>query len=148
MKIAIRYQSRGGNTRAAAEVIAEKLGLKAESIDKPLNEKVDVLFLGGGVYKFSIDPKLKEYLKKLNSQQIGEIVAFTTTGFTKLALNKITEYATKAGIKINEKKLYLRLMLQGHGMIGREGGHLTDAQVEKIKEFASEVLEDLQKRAY
>ncbi|MCL2321689.1 MAG: flavodoxin family protein [Oscillospiraceae bacterium] len=140
MKIAIRYQSRGGNTRAVAEVMAKELGLKAESIDKPLDGKVDVLFLGGGVYKFDIDPKLKEYLEKLDPKQINQIVAFTTTGWMKTALNKISEYAKKAGIKVNENKLYLRMMLQGHGMIGREGGHLTDEQVAKIKKFASDVL--------
>ena len=144
MKIAIRYQSRGGNTRAVADVIAKQLGLKAESIDTPLDEKVDVLFLGGGVYKWNVDPKLKEYLQKLDSKQIGEIIAFTTTGFMKTALKKITEYATKAGIRVNEKQLLLRMKMQGHSMIGREGGHLTDVQIEKIKKFTSEIKISLQ----
>ena len=62
MNIAVRYQSRGGNTRAVAEVIAEVIGVKAETIDKPLDEKVDILFLGGGAYMWDADIKLKEYL--------------------------------------------------------------------------------------
>lgn len=33
MKIAVRYQSRGGNTKAVAEVIANSLGVKAEAVD-------------------------------------------------------------------------------------------------------------------
>lgn len=33
MKTAVRYQSRGGNTKAVAEVIANSLGVKAEPVD-------------------------------------------------------------------------------------------------------------------
>jgi hypothetical protein len=47
MKYAIRYQSRGDNTRAVAEIIAGILGVKAEPIDTPLDENVDVLFIRG-----------------------------------------------------------------------------------------------------
>lgn len=50
MKIAVRYQSRGGNTKAVAEVIANSLGVKAEAVDNAITQWVDVLFVGGGVY--------------------------------------------------------------------------------------------------
>lgn len=147
MKIEVRYQSRGGNTRAMAEIIAETLGIKAESIDKPLNEYTDLLFLGGAVYGWDIDPQLKEYLKKLDSGKIGQIVAFSTTGAMATVLQKIKKYGDKAGIKVNEKQLCLRIMLQGHTSFGREGGHFTHEQVGKIKKFASEVFESLQNKA-
>jgi hypothetical protein len=93
VKIEIRYQSRGGNTRAMAEVIAESLGLKAEPIDIPLNEKVDLLFLGGGVYKWDADTQLIDYLGKLDSNKIVQIVPFSTSGGMKKAITRITEYA-------------------------------------------------------
>lgn len=140
MKIAVRYQSRGGNTRAVAQVIAETLGIQAEPIDSPLDETVDLLFLGGGVYAWDADPQLKEYLEKLDSGKIGQIVAFSTTGAMKKAISRITEYAGKAGIKVNVKQLCLRMVMQGHGTFGREGGHLTEEQIAKVKEFAQEVL--------
>jgi flavodoxin len=44
MKYAVRYQSRGGNTRAVAEIIAGILGINAEPFDRPLDENVDVTF--------------------------------------------------------------------------------------------------------
>lgn len=144
MKIAVRYQSRGGNTRAMAEVIAKILETKAEPIDSPLDETVDLLFLGGGVYGWDADPQLKEYLEKLDSEKIGEIVAFSTTGAMKKAISRIIEYADKAGIKVNDKHLCLKLGMQGHGTFGREGGHLTDDQIEKIKEFTADVLAGFQ----
>ena len=43
MKIAVRYQSRGGNTKAVAEVIANSLGVKAEAVDNAITQWVDEL---------------------------------------------------------------------------------------------------------
>lgn len=66
MKIAIRYQSRGGNTKAVAEAIAKEINVPAKSIESPIEEEVDLLFIGGGVYAWNIDKKLREYLENLN----------------------------------------------------------------------------------
>ena len=140
MKIAVRYQSRGGNTRAVAEVIAECLGLKAEPIEIQLAEKVDLLFLGGGVYKWDADPQLIKYLQGIDTTKIDQIVAFSTTGGMKKAIMRITEYSQKAGISVNKNQLCLKVMLQGHSALGREGGHLTDSQITIIKQFVSEVM--------
>jgi len=80
MEIAVRYQSRGGNTLAVAEVIAKILEIKSEPIDSPLDEMVDLLFLGGDVYGWDADPQLKGYLEKLDSKKIGQIVTFSIAG--------------------------------------------------------------------
>jgi len=44
MKVAVRYQSRGGNTKEIVEAIAKVAGVIAESIDVPLDEPVFKLF--------------------------------------------------------------------------------------------------------
>ena len=136
MKIAIRYQSRGGNTRAVAEVIAKTLGEEAAPINTPLPEKVDLLFLGGGVYKWDADPELKAYLQMLNAKQVGKIAAFSTAGGMTVAIKRILEVAKSKGIPLCENTLCMKLLLQGHAGIGREGGHLTDKQKEEAQEFA------------
>lgn len=59
MKIVVRYQSRGSNTKLVAEAIANKAGDKAESITVPHNLQVDFLFIGGGVYAHGLDDSLK-----------------------------------------------------------------------------------------
>lgn len=74
MKIAVRYQSRGGNTKAVAEVIANSLGVKAEVVDSAITEWVDVLFIGGGVYMGKMDESLYNFLSELNSENVGQIV--------------------------------------------------------------------------
>lgn len=142
MKIAVRYQSRGGNTKAVAEKIAEILGVTAESIDKPISEKVDMLFLGGGVYMWDMDKKLKEYMEKLNPQIIGKIVGFSTTGAMDVTLKRIREYGKKKEISVSDEQLLLVMLLKGHTALGMEGGKLSDKQKKKIKGFVERIIED------
>ena len=136
MNIAVRYQSRGGNTRAVAEVIARTLGVEAAPISTPLPEKTDLLFIGGGVYKWDADPGLKTYLQALNAKQVGKIAAFSTTGGMTVAIKRISAAAKANGIPLCEHTLCLKLLLQGHAGLGREGGHLTAAQQAEAQEFA------------
>ena len=53
MKNAVRYYSRTGNTKVAAEAIAKAINEEAVSVDSPeapVREHVDVLFIGGALY--------------------------------------------------------------------------------------------------
>ncbi|MCL1885441.1 MAG: flavodoxin domain-containing protein [Dehalococcoidia bacterium] len=143
MKFAVRYQSRGGNTRAVAEVIAESLDVEALSISEPVAESVDVLFLGGGVYMWDIDAQLKQFMHQLAPDKIGQIVPFCTGGSMKTAIGKIRQHASKSRINVSKKCLGLRLFLQGNVLLRRKGGHLTDKQIARIKTFTSEVLAGL-----
>lgn len=140
MKIAVRYQSRGGNTKAVAEVIANSLGVKAESVDSAINERVDVLFAGGGVYMGKMDESLYKFLSKLNSENVGQIVCFSTTGSMASTIKQIKQLAMKKGIMVNENELLLKMLLQGHSSLGLIGGKLTDKQIKKIELFTNSVL--------
>jgi flavodoxin len=71
-KIAVRYLSRGGNTKAAAEAIAKAAGVEAKSVEVPLDGTVDILFIGSGVYALNVDQKVKEYLEALNSNDVKD----------------------------------------------------------------------------
>jgi flavodoxin len=141
MKYAVRYQSRGGNTRAVAEIIAGILGVEAEPIDRPLDENVDVLFVGGGVYMWHIDAKLKAYLETLVPGKVGKVVPFGTSGGQKVVIREITECAIKRGIQADEHGLYVQMWLKGHSALGLKGGKLNDKQIEKIKKFAKNIIQ-------
>lgn len=55
MKAAVRYYSRTGNTKIAAEAIARAAGTRAVSVDAPdaaIQDPVDVLFIGGALYAY------------------------------------------------------------------------------------------------
>jgi hypothetical protein len=71
-----------------------------------LDENVDVLFVGGGVYMWHIDAKLNAYLGTLGP---GKIVPFGTSGVLKAVIREITECAIKSGIQADEHSLYVQM---------------------------------------
>lgn len=143
MKYAVRYASRGGNTRAVANEIAKKIDVKAERISEPLEEEVDVLFLGAGVWFASVTKDMKEYLAALDSGKIKQIVAFSTSGHLESAIKKITAAAKDKGIKVNEESFDLHLNMQGMTFFAPAGGDLTKEQINEVDAFVDKVLAKL-----
>ena len=143
MKYAVRYASRGGNTRAVADEIAKKIDVKAERISEPLEEEVDVLFLGAGVWFASVTKDMKEYLAALDSGKIKQIVAFSTSGHLESAIKKITAAAKDKGIKVNVESFDLHLNMQGMTFFAPAGGDLTKEQINEVDAFVDKVLAKL-----
>jgi flavodoxin len=79
MKVAIRYYSKSGNTKKIACSIAQALGTTAETIDVPVLEPVDVLFLGGALYAGGIDARLQDYIRKLTPALVKSVAVFGTS---------------------------------------------------------------------
>ena len=140
MNVAVRYQSQGGNTKGMAEMIAQTVGVIAEPVTTPLQGPIDVLFLGGAVYMWGIDITLKNFLRTLDPGQIGQIVPFSTTGLMPFAIWKIKRGAKDAGIPVSKQSLCLKIMMQGHAMLGREGGSFNENQIKKITRFADAAI--------
>ena len=140
MKIAVRYQSRGGNTKAVAEVIANNLGVKAETVDNTISGFVDVLFVGGGVYMNKPDKSLYNFLSELNSDNVGQIVCFSTSGTMASTIKQIKKIVIHKGISVNENELLIKMLLQGHSSFGLQGGKLTSKQIQKIESFVNDTL--------
>lgn len=141
MKAAVRFQSRGGNTKAVAEIIAKKVGVNAKKVEVALDEYVDILFVGGGVYMGKVDESLSHFLENLNVDKVGQIVCFSTTGLMDATLKQIKQMAIKKGIIVNENKLLIQMLLRGHSSFGLVGGKLTDKQICKIEKFTDNILE-------
>lgn len=78
MKIAVRYQSKSGNTAKVAQAIAKELGVEASGVDVPLAEDVDLLFVGGAIYAGNLSRHLKKFLKDLRPGQAKNIALFST----------------------------------------------------------------------
>lgn len=78
MRIAVRYYSRGGSTEKAARAIAREAGERAETTDKPLDRRVDLLFIGSGIYKGHIDSHVKDFIESLSPDKVGKAVFSST----------------------------------------------------------------------
>ena len=78
MRIAVRYFSRGGNTKKVAEAIAGAVGVEAKTVAEPLSEDVDILFLGSSPYAFDVDDEVKKFINGINVS-VGKVVNFSTS---------------------------------------------------------------------
>ena len=81
MSVAIRYQSRGGHVKEMAEIIAEGAKVEPVSINDPegpITKPVDVLFIGGALYKFHLDPSMEEYLKNIPEGMVRKAIVLGT----------------------------------------------------------------------
>jgi hypothetical protein len=119
-----------------AEYIADRYGIKAEPITVPLAGDVDTLFVGGGVYKWTLDTKLKAFLNTLDPEAIKTVVAFTTAGgMDKTGM--IAEICTSRGIRVSEERLGLKVLLRNHKALGGKDGKfvLTSKDKRYIDEF-------------
>ncbi len=111
MAVAVRYCSRSGNTQKVAEYFGEALGVKALSVDAQgaaIDEKVDTLFIGGALYAYGIDDKLKKYLATLSSDKVGKAVVFSTSWLSKHALDLIKKGLEEKGIKVESETYYVK----------------------------------------
>jgi len=141
MKVAVRYQSRGGNTKAVAEAIAKAAGVTAEPINFPLEEPVDILFVGGGVYAYTIDHSLKSYLEALNPNTVASVAAFSTGGYMSVT-DKISEVVKAAGINVCVKALPIRMGLRNYHLLGGKGDvTLSDKQLLLINNFVNSIID-------
>ena len=136
MKIAVRYCSLHGNTKAIAEEIAKELGVEAISInDEPeFKEHVDILFLGGAPYWSVMDPSLEKYAKRIDSDKVGRVVLFTTSNWSRRTAIGLRDILEKNGVTVAPGHFYAHM-----------------SQIEKRKsaarEFAREAIRDAKKSA-
>ena len=113
MKIAVRYYSKTGNTKKLAEAVAKAVGAEALPISVPVEEPVDVLFLGNSYYAFSIDPEVRDFIRSLDSGKIGRIVNFGSAAMLNSTWKKVKAEADKAGIVMDEREFHCKGEFKG-----------------------------------
>ena len=133
MKVAIRYFTRTGNTEKLAKAISEALEIAAETVDKPLEEKVDLLFLGSSVYAAGVDDEVKEFLRN-NKDKIGTLVNFSTAALLPSTYNPVKKLAETLNIEVCDKEFHCR---GSFGPLHKDRPDVHDCQA--VKTFAKSV---------
>lgn len=107
MKTAVRFFTRSGNTKKLADAIASYLETEAKSVDVPLEEAVDILFLGCSYYAFDVDEAVKRFVSE-NAGKIGKIVCFGTSAGMKSVYKPMKKVADAAKVELYEKDFHCR----------------------------------------
>ena len=113
MKFAVRYYTQTGNTKKLAEAVADALGVEALPITEPVEESVDVLFLGNSYYAFSIAPQVKAFIQKLDKEKVGMIANFGSAAMMGSTFKKVAAEAKRVGIPMVNKEFHCRGEFKG-----------------------------------
>ena len=113
MKYAVRYYTKTGNTKRLAEAVAAALGVEAKPISEPVNEPVDILFLGNSYYAFNIDPEVRNFIQSLDSGKVGKIANFGSAAMLNSTYKKVKAEADQVGIPMVEREFHCKGEFKG-----------------------------------
>lgn len=136
MKIAVRYYTKTGNTKRLAEAVAGAVGVEALPISVPVDEAVDILFLGNSYYAFSIDPEVRNFIRSLDKSKVGRIVNFGSAAMLNSTWKKVKAEADKVGIAMDEREFHCKGEFKGI-----HKGRPNEEDMQAAAEFAKKIIE-------
>ena len=135
MKIAVRYYTKTGNTKRLAEAVAEAVGAEALPISEPVNEPVDILFLGNSYYAFTIDPEVRSFIRTLDKGKIGKIVNFGSAAMMNSTWKKVKAEADKLGIPMDKREFHCKGEFKG-----AHKGRPNEEDLKAARAFALDII--------
>lgn len=136
MKAAVRYYTKTGNTKRLAEAVAKAVGVEALPISTPVEDAVDILFLGNSYYAFSIDPEVRRFIKGLDKNKVGRIVNFGSAAMLNSTYKKVKAEADKVGVPMDEREFHCKGEFKG-----LHKGKPDEADLKAAAEFAGKIME-------
>ena len=134
MKIAIRYYTRGGNTKKLADAISKAIGIEAKTTAEPLTEDVDILFLGSSPYAFGVDEEVKSFVRGIGVK-VGKVVNFSTAALIKSTHGYVAKLLEEKGIPFAQEEFSCR---GSFAMMHR--GRPNEADCAAAAEFAQKIV--------
>ncbi|MBQ6607894.1 MAG: flavodoxin [Firmicutes bacterium] len=107
MKAAVRYYTKTGNTKKICDAIAEAIGVEAKSVDVPLEEETEVLFLGNSVYAANIDKEVKDFVEA-NKDKIGCLVNVSSAALLEGTYGRMSKLCGELGVNIDQREFHCK----------------------------------------
>ena len=136
MKVAVRYYTKTGNTKRLAEAVANAVGVEALPVSVPVEEAVDILFLGNSYYAFSIDPEVRSFISGLDKNKVGRIVNFGSAAMLNSTYKKVKAEADKVGVPMDEREFHCKGEFKGV-----HKGKPDEKDLKAAAEFARKIVE-------
>ena len=134
MKIAIRYYTKTGNTKKLAEAIGSAINVEPKTVDEPLTEDVDILFLGSAVYAAGISGQIKDFIKNINVN-VDQVVNFSSAALIESTYKQVKGEVEAKGLKMSEDEFHCRGAFK---LVHR--GHPDDNDLKNAQEFAKRII--------
>ncbi len=135
MKTAIRYYSKFGHSAQMAQVVGEVAGVKPASVDTPLTEEVDILFIGAGVFLGKVNGSIKEFAKSLDPKQVKKVVLFGSSAIIDSPVPQMRKIFEELGFTVAAESFTCR------GAMGPvHSGHPDAEDMKALREFAKTIV--------
>lgn len=135
MKTAIRYYSKTGNTKKLADAISQAAGIPAGTVEQPITEPVDVLFLGSAVYAAGVDNKVKTFISALDKDKVKKVVNFSTAALLPSTYKQVKQLLEQKGIPVDEREFHCRGSFK---MLHR--GRPDTEDLKRVQEFVNGII--------
>ncbi len=106
MNVAIRYFSRKGNTKHLADVISAEVGVNAYTVQTPIEEPCDILFLCDSLYKGTVDKNVKEFIQQLDPHLVKTVINVSTSASGKSTDAAVQKLLEAKGMELNPQSFY------------------------------------------
>ena len=130
MKTAIRYYSKFGHTAKMADIVGELTGTRPELASVGLDEPVDTLYLGSGVFLGKVDSSIVEFINTLTPDMVKRVVCFGSSAIIKSPVPQMREMLQAQGITVSEKEFTCKGSM---GLVHR--GHPNQKDLDDFRQF-------------
>ncbi|MBR1808285.1 MAG: hypothetical protein IJ776_02740 [Paludibacteraceae bacterium] len=137
MTYAIRYFSKFGHSEQMAQVVGEVTGVKPESVETPLTEDVDILFIGAGIFLSKVNGRVKEFARKTDPKKVNKVVCFGSCALIDSPVPQLSKIFEELGFTVADESFTCR------GSMGPwHGGHPDAEDLSELKAFAERVINE------
>ncbi|MBP3853552.1 MAG: hypothetical protein J6D18_03175 [Erysipelotrichaceae bacterium] len=136
MNVAIRYFSRGGNTKKLADAISQEVGVEAKTVSNPLKEACDILFLLSSVYAADVDNRVKDFIQSLDPAKVKKVVNLSTSASGRTTDKKVKALLADKGIEMEEQSFHC----SGSFLIVHRN-HPDKKDIQKCREFVRNLID-------
>lgn len=135
MTTAIRYYSKFGHTAMMAKTAGELTQTVPQTVDVPLSEPVDTLYLGGGVFLGRVDSSIGAFVKTLSPDKVKRVVCFGSCAILKSPVPQLRQMLEAQGIAVAEQEFACR------GSMGPlHKGHPNQEDLDSFREFIKSTI--------
>lgn len=132
---AIRYYSKFGHSKQMAEAVEEIVGAKAATVAEAIDEPVDILFLGAGVFLGKVNGAVIDFINTLTPEKVKCVVLFGSCAIIESPVPQMLKALQARGIQVCGKSFTCK------GAMGPiHKGHPDAKDLDDFRNFASSVI--------
>ena len=117
------------------EAVKDIVGCEPQTVGTPLEEPVDLLLLGAGVFLGKVDGSVMRFIESLTPDRVKRVVCFGSCAIIKSPVPQMRKALEARGITVDEREFTCP------GAMGPiKAGHPDKKDIENFSQFVKKIL--------